>query len=202
MRAAVLVLAGAAVLATGAVGAVLALGGRSSAPDYRGSAPPTRLELPDVSLHDQDGRLVATRSLADRVVLVTFLDSQCREACPVIAGHVARALDLVEPEVRERVVALAITTDPAEDTKASVRSFLRRAGAEGKLRYLVGSERELRPVWRAFAVLASADTGRDDVHSAPVRIFDRDGVWVATQHAGADLSPRALAHDLRLAAHG
>jgi hypothetical protein len=33
-----------------------------------------------------------------------------------------------------------------------------------------------------------------------VRIYDRDGEWVATQHAGADLSPQNLAHDLRLAA--
>jgi cytochrome oxidase Cu insertion factor (SCO1/SenC/PrrC family) len=201
MRAAVLVLVGVLVLAAGALAAVLAVAGGSDPPDYRGSSPPARMELPDVALRDHSGRVVDTRALADKVVLVTFLDSQCREACPVIVGHVARALDLLDGEVRRRVVALAITTDPAEDTAASVRSFLRRAGGEGKLRYVVGSERELRPVWRAFKVLPSADTGRDDLHSAPVRIFDRDGVWVSTQHAGADLSAAALAHDLQLAAN-
>jgi hypothetical protein len=37
------------------------------------------------------------------------------------------------------------------------------------------------------------------VHSAPVRIFDTNGVWVATLHSGADLSAENLAHDLRLA---
>jgi protein SCO1 len=203
MRAAVVLGVAAVVALAGAtMVAVVVLDGRSSAPDYRGSGPPVDATLPEFTLRDETGRVVKSRALADRAVLVTFLDSQCREACPVIAGQVARGLDLLDAGVRGRVVALAMTTDPSEDTPASARRFLRRYGAEGKLRYLLGSERELRPVWRAFQVLPSVDTGTDDLHSAPVRIYDGDGVWVSTQHAGADLSPENLAHDLRLAAPG
>jgi protein SCO1/2 len=200
MRAVAVVVVSAAALAAAAAAAVLAFGDRSSAPAYRGSSPPVGLELPEFTLRDEAGRLVEVESLDDKAVLVTFLDSQCREACPLIAGHVGRALDRLGAENRSRIAALAITTDPAEDTPASAAAFLRRYGAQGQLRYLLGSERELRPVWRAFAVLPSADTGRDDMHSAPVRIYDRSGTWVSTLHAGADLSPESVAHDLRLAA--
>jgi len=32
-----------------------------------------------------------------------------------------------------------------------------------------------------------------------VRIYDRDGVWVSTLHAGADLTTENLVHDVRVA---
>ena len=196
----------AAIVVALALGAALAaLSARSddrdARPDYLGSEPPPGIALPAFSLRDHAGQRISSRALRGKAVLVTFLDSQCTEACPVIAGHVARALTLLRPAERTRVVSLAITTDPREDTPASVRAFLRKNRAERALRYLLGNERELQPVWRAFAILPSLETGDDEMHSAPVRVYDRRGTWVATQHAGADLAPARLAHDLRLAAN-
>ena len=43
------------------------------------------------------------------------------------------------------------------------------------------------------------ESGEDTLHSAPVRIYDRDGVWVAMLHAGVDLSENNLLHDIRAA---
>jgi hypothetical protein len=37
------------------------------------------------------------------------------------------------------------------------------------------------------------------MHSAPVRIYDREGRWRSTLHAGVDLTPANLAHDIGLA---
>lgn len=42
--------------------------------------------------------------------------------------------------------------------------------------YLLGEERELPPLWTTLQLLPSLDTGQDTVHSAPLRIYDRDGV--------------------------
>ena len=139
------------------------------------------------------------RDFRGKAVAITFLDTQCTEACPVIAAQIARGMALLPPANRRRVAAIAITVDPDEDTPRRVRRFLREQGALGKLHYAVGSLAELRPVWNAFQVLPSVETGDDDIHSAPVRIFDRRGRWVSTLHAGGDLTPASLAHDLRLA---
>ena len=166
---------------------------------FRGSTPPAGLVAPDFTFPDQSGRPVAMRALRGRVVLVTFLDSQCTESCQLVARVIAQALDLLEPGERGGVVALALSTDPKEDTRESVRVFLARNRAEDELRYLVAPEADMRPVWAAFHVVASADTGLDAVHSAPVRIFDRRGAWVATLHPGADLTAANLAHDVRVA---
>jgi protein SCO1 len=167
---------------------------------YRGSEAPPGLALPAFALRDHEGGQVSADGLRGRALAVTFLDTQCVAACPVIAAHVARAFELLKPDERASAAAVAITVDPAGDTPERVAAFLARHRAADSLRYVTGTESELRPVWRAFGVVASMDTGSHDLHSAPVRIYDAAGNWVATQHAGADLSPENLAHDLRLAA--
>jgi hypothetical protein len=65
--------------------------------------------------------------------------------------------------------------------------------------FLLGAVGKMRPVWRGFHILSAAKTCDAEVHSADVRIFNRRGVSVSTQHAGIDLTPRNLAHDIRVA---
>lgn len=176
---------------------------RLSEGPFKGSEPPARIELVDFALRDHEGALVRSSSLRGKVVLLTFLDSQCTESCPIIASQMARAFGLLSAAERQRVLAVAISTDPKEDTAASVRAFLRRNRALGKLQYVGGGEPEskLRPIWKRFHILSSLESGEDTLHSAPVRVYDR-GVWVATLHAGVDLTPANLAHDLRVALAG
>jgi cytochrome oxidase Cu insertion factor (SCO1/SenC/PrrC family) len=167
--------------------------------EVRGSQPPARIELPRFSLRDQQGRLVSSDGLAGKALVVTFLDTKCRESCPIIAEQIRQALARLSPADRAGTVALAISVQPEVDTPAAVRDFLRRHRVTRELRYLVGSETQLRPVWSAFQVLSALDSGSSDIHSAPVRIYDRAGVWISTQAAGADLTPANLAHDVGVA---
>ena len=204
-RRAMLALAIGSVLGVGAAGALMAsFGGGSPAAGsgpYRGSEPPGGITMRDFSLRNFDGRLVRSTDFAGRVTVLTFLDSQCTESCPVIAWTIARTIDALTPAERQDVQAVAISTDPAEDTPRNVRSFLARNRAVGRILYLGGSQPEstLRGIWNEFKVLSSLESGQDTLHSAPVRIYDRRGVWVATLHAGADLTEANLAHDLRVA---
>ncbi len=174
----------------------------ASGPDqgaYRGSEPPARIVMPDFVLQDYEGKEVTSDSLLGGVVLLTFLDAQCEDTCPVIAAQVAQTFGRMDPDLRARVTAVAISTDPDEDTSAAVRSFLRRTRAEGELRYLTGPKPAVRRVWGKFQILSSFESGTDSTHSAPVRIYDAGGVWVSTLHAGADLTDENLIHDLRVA---
>jgi protein SCO1/2 len=166
---------------------------------YRGSEPPADLRLPTFDLRDHTGQVVRSKELRGKVVLLTFLDSQCEDACPVIARQVGLTVDLLTRAEREQVEAIAISTDPGEDTPRSIRRFLTRQDALGKLRFVVGDEQALRALWKRLAILSSLESGKDDLHSAPVRVYDRRGLWVSTQHPGADLTPESLAHDIRLA---
>ena len=183
--------------AAAAIGLVLLL--RGDGESFRGSQPPEGIELPSFSLRDADGNRVGSDDLAGKVVLVTFLDTKCTDACPIIGEQLRAGLALLDEDERDGTEAIAVSVHPGDDTPAAVRDFLRRHRVEGTLRYLIGSEAELRPVWRAFQVLSALDTGSSDLHSAPIRVYDRDGAWVSTLHTGADLTPENLAHDVRTA---
>ena len=196
------VLVAVSLLAAAAIAAAFVVAGRDSGSEdtYRGSRPPTAIALPSFALRDERGRAVRSAGLRGRTVVVTFLETRCREACPVIASVIGQALAQLTPEQRAATAALAISTHPADDSPAAARAFVRRHGVSGRLRYLLGSERELRPVWRSFSVLPALDSGDANVHSAPVRVYDTDGEWVSTLHAGADLTAESLSHDIALAA--
>jgi protein SCO1 len=189
----------------GAVPLILALAGlfllrdADASPAYRGSRPPSGMQAADFRLRNHTGREVALSELRDNVLVLTFLDAQCKESCPLIAATAPRALARLDAEDRGRVAFVAISTDPREDTPAAVRSFLRRYGAEGTLEYLIGPEGSVRRAWQDYGVLASEVTGSDTMHSAPVRIYAPGGEWVSSLGAGADLSPRNLAHDIEVA---
>jgi protein SCO1 len=166
---------------------------------YRGSEPPAGIRLEPFALASYRGRKVASSSLHGKVVALTFLESKCKTACPIIAAQIARGIDQLRTPERAHVRAIAISTQPTDDTPKNVRRFLAKQRALGRLDYLVGTAGELRPVWRRYDILSALDSGDADTHSASVHIYDRNGVWVSSLHPGIDLTPENFVHDLRRA---
>jgi len=169
---------------------------------YRGSEPPPGLRIADVTLHSYRRGTVTLRAQEGKIVVLAFLDSKCTDTCPIIAAVIGRTWPLLTPSDKAQVRVYAISVNPLVDTPASVHSFLAARRASAAIDWLVGPIRTMRPVWHAFGVLPATETGNNDLHSADVRVFDRRGIWVSTQHAGVDLSPGNLAHDIRLALNG
>ena len=165
---------------------------------YKGSEPPAQIQMPQFALRNYKGRVIRSRELLGKVTLVTFLDTDCTTKCPIIAAQIGDGLRLLTEEERQDVVPLAFSVNPANDTPRRVRAFLHRRQA-GRLDFLLGTVKKMSPVWRSFHIVAATETGNADIHSADVRVFDRRGIWVSTQHAGVDLTPTNLAHDLRVA---
>ena len=160
---------------------------------FAGAQRPDSIPPEDFVLRDEDGRPVHLRDYAGRVVVVTFLASTCRTACPVIAQQIRGALD----QLGHGVPALAVSVDPANDTRLSARRFLLAQSMLGRMSFLLGSAAQLGPVWRAFGIqpqIGSAAKNSD--HTAYVVLIDRSG----RQRIGfpdSALTPEALAHDIR-----
>lgn len=200
-----------ALVATGFIAGALALGaifaahqrgqGPASGPPpgpYRGSEPPPGLRAPDFTLHDYRGQTVRMGRLRGRVVLLSFVDSKCKETCPIVTSVMAAALRRLSARQRAQITPLLMSVNPLIDTPTSIHRFLARRRALS-LAYLIGSVKELRPIWQAYGIVPAVDTGNADIHSSDVRIIDRRGDWVSTQHAGVDLTPENLAHDALVA---
>lgn len=179
--------------------AVVLFGGSAAGSTYRGSRPPADIVLPTFTLTADNGDVVRSEDLAGKVVVVTFLDAQCTDACPVAAGVLARAVDDLDADERSDVAVLGISVDPAEDTPAAIGKFLANHQAEGRVRYLTAPQPVMEPLWDAFKILPTVRSGDDSLHSIPIQVYDRDGIWRSTFSVGVDLTARNLLHDVRIA---
>jgi protein SCO1/2 len=174
-------------------GGVILLTGRDGEPALaNGFAGSLRPDVPpkDFRLADQDGREVSLRSLRGRVVVLTFMYSTCRDTCPVTAQQIRGALD----DLGHDVPALAVSVDPANDTRDAAQAFLvRQSLSGGRMRFLLGSRAQLEPVWRAYGIRPQ---GRAFDHSAYVLVLDRRGRQ-RVSFPVEQLTPEGLAHDVR-----
>ena len=156
---------------------------------WAGFVRPPGAMAPDFALRDQDGGPVTMDDYRGRPVAVTFVYSTCEDTCPALVDQVRGALD----DTGLDVPLLAVSVDPANDTPARARRFLAERRMTGRARFLLGTERELAPVWKGYGVLPQT---ADLDHSASVVLVDAQG----RQRVGFphdQLTPEALAHDLR-----
>lgn len=145
---------------------------------------------------DADGARVSVPA-PGRPAIVTFLYTHCPDICPLAAQEIARALDRADAGPGD-IDVVAVSVNPAGDTPTSVRAFLARHGLTGRMRYIVGSPAELRPLWRAWLVAAQPGEARSSVHSARVVLVDREGRQAGSYAAGLPIDVSDLAADIRI----
>jgi protein SCO1 len=156
---------------------------------FAGALRPPDARAPEFRLRDQDGKPVSMAQYRGRTVVMTFIYSTCKDTCPGQVQSIRGALD----KLGRDVPVLAVSVDPRNDTPANARRFLLEQHVTGRVRFVLGSERELAPVWRGYGI--APQRGELD-HSAYVVVVDGDG----RQRIGfphSELTPEGLASDLR-----
>jgi protein SCO1 len=185
-----------ALTAAFALGAVVlvARGSRESEPTttgsgFEGALMPRGVRAPDFKLRDQDGKTVSMREFRGKPVLVSFLYTTCRDTCPLQAETARGALDDLGHDVPD----LAIAVDPPRDTPESAKRFLGKTRTIGRLDFVLGTRRQLEPLWKGFAIQPQSVTQE---HQSRFTLVDKRGF----QRVGFPMgqaTPEALAHDLR-----
>jgi protein SCO1/2 len=178
------------IAAAGVFGVWLATRGDDApaATGWEGAIRPPGAGLPDFSLRNQDGETVTAAALRGRSAVVTFIYSTCEDTCPGQVQSIRGALD----DLGRDVPVIAVSVDPANDTRETARAFLLEQSMTGRMDFLLGSREQLEPLWDAFGIAPQRD-GRD--HSAYTVLVDGEG----RQRIGfpvSELTPRRLAHDL------
>ena len=88
---------------------------------------------------------------------------------------------------------LLVSVDPPNDTPANAKRFMLEQHVTGRMRFVLGSERELTPVWKGYGI--APQRGTLD-HSAYVVLVDGKGLQrIGFPHSR--LTPEDLEHDLR-----
>jgi cytochrome oxidase Cu insertion factor (SCO1/SenC/PrrC family) len=145
----------------GGVGTALVTKPSASAEAARFEVP--RRPPPQFRLRDESGTWRTPASARGEVLVVTFIYTRCRDLCPRQAAEIKEAVLGAGGGVQ----VYAITVDPENDTPERAQAWLKRMGvAGGPVHILLGSRRELEPVWNRFGIVPLARGPRDESAAA------------------------------------
>lgn len=171
-----------------------AAGVGSSRPALHGTIvwPAGRMRAKPFSLRDESGKTITLASLRGRVLLVTFMYSRCKQACPIIGREVAIAQWALGP--RSPLTVVVVSVAPGSDTPASVRAFAHKMRLTGTWHWLMGTRAQLAPVWARWGTYVK-QTRSGISHTAALYLVDQKGyVRVADQ---MPLRPDWIAESVR-----
>lgn len=149
----------------------------SAQPRLTGTSLDKRL-APDFRLHDPSGNVYTLEQFRGKVVVLTFLYTNCTDTCPLTAELLRHADEAAGHP--KNVVYVAISVDPVGDTAENIAAFDQKHHLDalgGRWHYLVGSQRDLSGVWQAYGIYAPPqpiDTGAPD-HTAGIYLLDKQG---------------------------
>ena len=147
------------------------------------------------TLTDQDGRKVRDSDFAGKYRLIYFGYTFCPDVCPVDVQTLMKGFRKIEadkPELAARIQPIFITIDPARDTPAALKQFVR--AFHPRLVGLTGSEAEIADVAKRYAIYykkqepAAGASGYLMDHSRQAMLFGPTGEPLAliTQDKDAD----------------
>ena len=172
---------------------------------------------------DQFGEQKSLRQdFAGKVVVLTFLYTECPDVCPIVANHLREVAASLRKDGPETAIVI-ISVDPEGDTVEGVLAYSERWGMADRWAYLVGEEAALKEVWKAYYIdpyvhgPARAKTGSQPapiggsgsggvsalveqtgrvIHSAPIYIIDGDGIMRSVFTLPVELED--IVHDVQL----
>ena len=132
----------------------------------------------DFRLLDQGGVEMSLSDFRGRVVVLAFLDSQCKEVCPLTSVHLRTAnQDLGEQAKSVIFLGVNVNIDANEVADVAATTLKWQLDEIPTWHFLTGTPEELEPVWEAYDVLvipASADN-EGLVHTPGVFLIDQTG---------------------------
>ena len=142
------------------------------------------------TLVDADGKEVTDKDFLGKFVLIYFGYTFCPDICPTELGLVAKALDALTPEQRDKIVPLFITVDPERDTPAVMKTYT--AAFHPKIVGLTGSVEQIDQAKAAYHVYAKKAPGSDEKsysidHSSVLYLIGPDGGFLRHFNMNATL---------------
>lgn len=100
----------------------------------------------DTEVIDQNGKKLRfyTDVLKDRVVLISFIFTNCEGACPLVAQKLKQARALMVPAIKDEVLYVTLSVDPERDTPQAMKQFAEKQGLdESRWLFLTGKKQNL-----------------------------------------------------------
>ncbi len=159
---------------------------------------------PEIALRNWNGTPIRLSHYHGKAVLLTFIYDHCPDTCPLIVAKLHQTLAELGPKA-STVQVVAVSVDPIGDTPKTVKAFLREHQMLGRMDYLIGSKKQLAPVWKAYDI--SVGGSPDSRESPEHRLVSHTALIYGITGKGAELAlydqlfkPSEVAHDVPLLA--
>ncbi len=137
-----------------------------------------KVPIPDLDLRDQDGRKIRFYSdlIKDKVVVLSFFYTSCVSSCTMQGQTFSKLQSLLGDRLGKSVFLISVTTDPATDGSAQLKSWGKRYGVKAGWTLVTGKEAELNKLLLPFTGMR-AGAG---MHLPSTFVGnDRTGVWTS-----------------------
>lgn len=123
-----------------------------AAPAATGTRDP-RAYFTDLEFRTQDGKPVRFYSdtMEGRTVVINFIYTNCKDACPLITQKMLQMRDLLGDRFNKEVFYITISTDPARDSPAELKKYAQKQSADlpGWV-FLTGSKQNTEIILKKF----------------------------------------------------
>jgi protein SCO1/2 len=160
---------------------------------------------PDIRLTDESGVSHRLSDWRGKVLAVTFVYTRCPlpDFCPRMDQQFksVQSSVLADADLRDRVVLLSVSFDPAFDTPAVLNAHARRAGADPRVWHFATGERDALDAFASrfgVSIIREPSSPADITHSLRTAVIGADG-RLRTILNGTDWTPAELLAALRQA---
>lgn len=144
-------------------------------------------------LTDQNGKQVSLTQFKGQPVVLTFLYTHCPDECPLTAEKLHTVVQSLGSDA-QKVGILAVSTDPKNDTAAAAQTFSKAHNMQDYWHFLIGSQQQLSPVWKAYNIYAEAQQQTVN-HTLALYLIDKQGR--ERIFFGNDFLPSQMTSDLQ-----
>ena len=156
-----------------------------------GSAPP-------FSLTTQDNRPLAWADLRGKPIVLTFIFTRCRSACPVLTAKLVDIQRRFSLEQKGLPQFVAVSIEPAHDTPDVLKAYANNFGADLRAwSFLTGSPAAIAELARRYAVYVKRQADESIDHTFLTSLIDSDGI-IRVQYQGTQFDRDEFLSDLRL----
>jgi len=132
-------------------------------------------EATDFTLIDQNGSPVSLSNFKGKVIILTFIYTNCPDICPVITANLVKVYQkLVSEGFKDQIATVFVTVDPDRDNVTIMKKYAERFNAIN-LYFLTnntagstysGSLTNLRFVWKAYNVYVNINKTDTTEHAS------------------------------------
>jgi len=108
--------------------------------------------IPDLELRDQDGRKVRFYSdlIKDKVVVLSFFYTSCNYTCTMQGQTFSKLQSLLGERLGTSVFLISVTTDPAKDDPAVLKTWGKRYDVQAGWTLVTGNKAEMNKLLLPF----------------------------------------------------